>query len=162
MRRLILLAALGSWLAPAAAAAQTDTATLSAAVAPLARLTLSAATLTFPDADPDTVPLVAGVPAAITITAKARATEGTTVTLTVQATDDMRSGISTIPAAAITWTATGAGFVAGTLSAAAEQVLASWTGSGIRTGSQSYRFQNLWSHPTGIYTVTITYTLSAA
>jgi hypothetical protein len=162
MRRVILPIAVSLWLAPAAAMAQTDTATLSAAVAPLARLSLSAATLSFPDADPDTVPLVAGVPAAITITAKARATEGTTVTLTVQASDDLRSGVSTIPAASITWTATGAGFVDGTLSAVAEQVLATWSGSGIRTGSQSYRFQNLWSHPTGTYTVTITYTLSAA
>jgi hypothetical protein len=162
MRALILAFAIGLWLVPAGAFAQTDTATLNAALAPVARLTLSSASLTFPDADPDMVPVVSAIPASMTITAKARATEGAIVTLTVLASDDLRSGISTIPASAITWTGSGAGFVDGTLSAATEQLLGSWLGSGIRSGTQSFRFQNLWSHPTGTYTVTITYTLTAA
>jgi hypothetical protein len=164
MRLIILAAAFCFWMTPSVATAQpdTDTATLNAVLGPAARLTISSASLTFPDADPDTVPVITGVPAAITITAKARATDGGTVTLTVQASDDLRSGLSTIPASAITWTASGAGFVDGTLSAANAQILAAWTGSGVRAGSQSFRFQNLWTHPTGTYTLTITYTLSAA
>ena len=124
--RLLLVAALAAW--PNPAAAQSDTATLNASVNTLARLSLSATSLTFPDADPDTVPLIASTPPTITITAKGRATEGGQITLTVQATDDLRSGVDTIPASAITWTATGAGFVPGTLSASTPQPVATWTG----------------------------------
>jgi len=79
-----------------------------------------------------------------------------------RATADLRSGLSTIPASAITWTSTGSGFVGGTLSAAAAQTVASWIGSGVRTGTQSFIFRNLWSYPTGTYTLTMTFTLSAA
>lgn len=162
MRYLLAAIALGVCLVPQPAEAQTDTATLNAALGGLARLSLSSAVLTFPDADPDTVPQITGVPAAITITAKARATEGESVTLTVQASDDLRSGMNTIPASSITWTATGPGFVDGTLSGTTAQPVASWIGSGIRSGTQTFRFQNLWSHPTGTYTLTMIFTLSAA
>jgi hypothetical protein len=40
--------------------------------------------------------------------------------------------------------------------------VATWVGSGVHTGTQTFRFQNLWTHPTGTYTVTLVYTLSAA
>jgi hypothetical protein len=149
-------------LCPAAAEAQSDTATLNASVNGLARLSLSSGRISFADADPDTVPFVPASPAAISITAKARATEGGEVTLTVLATDDLRSGVDTIPASAISWTASGPGFVSGTLSSTTPQLVASWPGSGVRTGSQSFRFQNLWTHPTGTYTVTMVFTLSAS
>ena len=33
--------------------------------------------------------------------------------------------------------------------------LATWTGSGVRSGSQQLYFRNLWTHPTGIYTVSL-------
>lgn len=147
---------------PALAAGQTGTATLNAAFTGLARLSLSTANVTFPDADPDTVPQVPSTPPTVTITAKARATQGGTVTLTVQASDNLRSGVSTIPASNITWTATGPGFVGGILSAATPQMVASWSGSGVRNGTQSFSFRNLWTHPTGTYTLTLLYTLSAA
>jgi hypothetical protein len=159
MRPLLLFLLLS---APAAASAQTDTATLNVGFNGLARLSFSTNTLTFPDADPDTVPLVPASGGAITVVAKARATEGALVTLTVQADDDLRSGVSTIPAAMVGWTATGPGFIAGTLSRAAPQTVATWSGSGVRTGTQSFFFRNLWTHPTGTYTVTLLYTLSAA
>ena len=142
--------------------AQSRTATLSATFSGLARLTLSTASLTFPDADPDTIPQVAGNPAVVTITTKARATRNGTVTLTVQASGNLRSGLITIPASNITWTATGAGFVAGTLSSATPQAVAAWVGSGVRNGTQSFFFRNLWTHPTGTYTLTLLFTLSAA
>ena len=150
------------FLWPAAAAAQSDTATLNASVSGLARLSLSSGSMTFADADPDAVPFVPASPPALSITAKARATEGGEVTLTVLATDDLRSGVDTIPASAISWTASGPGFVPGTLSSTAEQLVASWPGSGVRTGSQSFRFQNLWTHPIGTYTLTMVFTLSAS
>ena len=35
-------------------------------------------------------------------------------------------------------------------------------GSGVRTGTQTFVFKNLWSYAAGTYTLTMTYTLSAA
>lgn len=143
------------------AAAQADTATLNATIGGLARLTLSSNSITFADADPDTVPEIPATPPAITISAKARATAGAQITLTAQASDDLRSGLDTIPASHITWTATGAGFVAGTLSRTAPRTVALWSGSGVHTGTQSYSFRNLWTYAAGIYSLTVAYTLSA-
>ncbi len=144
-----------------AGAQESATATLSSNMPPMARLSLSTNNLSFPDADPD---LVAQVPSAggpITITAKARAQNNGLVTLTVQAIDDLRSGVSILPVSLITWTASGPGFVNGTMSRTTAQLVGSWVGSGVRVGSQTFRFENRWTHPAGIYTVTLTYTLAA-
>jgi hypothetical protein len=153
---------LAAGIEPAASQQVTDTATLNATFSGLARLTFSSSNVSFPDADPDSVPNIPAVQGPIAITAKARTTPNGTVTLTVQASDDLRSGVNTIPASNITWTSTGAGFTNGTLSAAAPQLVASWTASGVRTGTQTFFFRNLWSYPTGIYTLTMTYTLTGA
>ena len=153
-----------SWAAAAyttRAADQTSTATLSANVGTVASLTLSSATIAFPDADPDLVAQIPATGGPLLITAKSRATAGAQVVLSVQASDDLRSGVTVIAASNITWTGSGAGFVAGTLSNASPVTVATWTGSGIRSGSQQFFFRNLWTHPTGTYTVTMTYTLSA-
>jgi hypothetical protein len=147
---------------PAAAQQVTTTATLNATFGGLARLAFSTLNLTFPDAEPDLVPTVPASQGPITITAKARTSPNGAVTLTVQASDDLRSGVNTIPASSITWTATGPGFANGTLSAAAPQLVASWTDSGVYTGSQAFFFRNSWTYATGIYTLTMTFTLSAA
>jgi len=160
MRSLVTLFVLAACAAPAAA--QTDTATLNTSLTGLARLTLSSSAITFPDADPDAVPLVPSSPPTISITAKARAAEGGVVTLTVQASDELRSGVVTLPASLITWTASGTGFAGGTLSATTPRAVATWSGSGVRIGTQSFFFANLWSHPTGTYTLTLLLTLSAA
>jgi hypothetical protein len=141
------------------AGAQTATATLSANLGGLAKLSLSSTTLSFPDSNPDTVPLVPAAGGAITITAKARGTAGTTITLTVLAQDDLRSGLNTIPASALTWTGSGGGFVNGTVSRLAPQVVGSWSGSGIRTGTQTFHFQNSWNYATGTYSMSLLYTL---
>jgi len=143
-------------------AAQTSTATLNASINSVARLTLSSAALTFPDADPDTVPSIQAAQGPITLTAKARTSPNGAVTLTVLANGQLRSGVNTIPASNITWVASGSGFSNGTLSAATSQIVATWTGSGVRSGTQTFFFKNLWSYATGTYTVTMTYTLSAA
>lgn len=144
------------------AAAQTDTATLNASINSQARLTLSNVSLSFPDADPDTVPNIAAAQGPITVTAKARTSINGAVTLTARANDELRSGLDTIPASQITWTSTGPGFVNGALSAATAQAVATWIGSGVHTGTQTFFFRNLWSYTTGTYTVTITLTLTAA
>jgi hypothetical protein len=153
---LLLVAALAI---AAPAGAQTASSTFSANLGGIAKLSFSSSTLSFPDADPDTVPLISAAGGAITITAKARASLAATVTLTVIAADDLRSGLDTIPASALTWIGSGAGFVNGTVSRATPQVVGSWTGSGIRTGTQTYRFQNSWSYRTGTYSVSLLYTL---
>jgi len=153
--------ALAVWIAAAPVAAQTSTATLSADIRPLAKLTLSTTSVSFADADPDIVGQVPTVGGAITITAKTRATSGAQVVLTVVASGDLRSGVQVINASAITWTAAGPGFVAGTLSATSPAVVAQWTGSGSHAGTQQLFFRNLWSYPTGTYTTSLLYTLTA-
>jgi hypothetical protein len=142
-----------------AAAQETVVATLTANLGGIARLTVSTNTLTFPDADPDTIPRVASIPPVVTIAAKARAGWLATVTLTVAVSDDLRAGVVTIPASELSWTAAGPGFVGGTLNRSTPQLVASWSGSGERTGSQQYVFANRWSHPAGTYSLTLVYTL---
>jgi hypothetical protein len=143
------------------AAAQTRTATVNVSINSVARLTLSSTSVTFPDSSPDIVPFVSGLPNPLSITVKARLTANASLRLSVLASDDLRSGTRTIPASHITWTAAGAGFVAGTLSRTTPQSVGSWVGSGARNGSQSLLFRNLWTHPTGTYSLTMTYTLSS-
>lgn len=141
-------------------AAQTATATFNADLGTIAKLSFSTATLTFPDADPDLVPQVPAAGGPVTITAKARAAAGLVV-LTVLANGPARSGVNTISADAFTWTASGGGFVAGTVSSTVPQMVGSWTGSGIRTGAQTYVFRNSWKYAAGVYSLTLTYTLTA-
>jgi hypothetical protein len=136
-------------------------ATLTANLGGMAKLTLSTNSIAFPDADPETAPRIASVPPVVTVGAKARASALATVTLTVAASGDLRAGIVTIPASEIAWTASGPGFVGGTLNAAAPQVVATWTGSGERIGVQQYLFTNRWTHPTGTYSLTLVYTLQS-
>ena len=148
-------------VAAGAAAQEAVSATLSSSMPPLARLSLSANNLNFPDADPDLVPQIPSSGGPITITAKARAQSGGMVTLTVQASDDLRSGVDILPVSLITWTASGPGFVNGTVSRTSAQLVATWVGSGVRSGTQMFRFENRWTHPSGIYTVSLVYTLTA-
>ena len=160
-RRIFSAAVTALLLAAQAGAQQSAVATLSANFGGLAKLSFTSNSLAFPDANPDTVPRVPASPASIGITAKARASHLAPVTLTVVANDDLRSGITTIPAGAITWTASGQGFLPGTLNRTVPQLVASWTGSGVRTGTQEYFFTNVWTHPTGSYSLTLSYTLSS-
>jgi len=142
-------------------ASKTATASATVTIAATAKLSLSSTTLAFPDADPDTTPAIPASGGAITITAKARTTIGSTVTLVVQATDDLLSGLDRILATQLTWTSSGAGFVAGTMSRTAAQSVASWTSSGAWSGTQSYTLLNSWTYATGTYSTTLTYTLTA-
>lgn len=141
--------------------AQRGTAVLVVNLPTQARLSFSTASVTFPDADPTSTPLVASVPVDITISVRARVQRNSQVTLTVQSTDDLRSGVTVLPASLITWAVTGSGFTGGTLSRSAPQLVGRWTGSGVRVGTQNYRFENRWTHPTGIYSVTLVYTLAS-
>ncbi len=133
----------------------------SASVAAAAKLTLSGNSLTFPDSDPDSVEQIAATEGAITITAKGKTSAGGNITLTLLASGDLTGGGNTIPVSNITWTADGDGFVAGTMSKDAAQSVGSWTNSGNRQGSVSFRLANSWDYKTGNYSVSATYTLTA-
>jgi len=143
------------------AANVTRNATMTATVGALAKLTLSRATLSFPAADPDTVPVIAAGGGPLTITAKGRTAIGSVITLTVAANHDLQSGLDTIPVSTISWTAAGPGFINGVLSASVAQPVASWNSSGSWVGVQSFVFANSWDYVPGTYTATLTYTLAA-
>jgi len=155
------LAALLVVAAPAAAQQGTRTATLSASVDSLAKLSLSALTISFPDADPDTVPQVPSSGGPITLVARARAGPGAQVTLTVTASDDLRSGTNVIPASAVTWAATGGGFADGALAAGVAQTVGAWGNAGLHTGTLTFHLANAWTYAAGQYSMTLTCTLSA-
>jgi hypothetical protein len=83
------------------------------------------------------------------------------VTLTCLAEGDLTAGANTIAISNVTWTATGTGFVAGTMNKTTAQSAGSWTGPGARSGTFSFSLANSWSYDTGSYTAAITYTLTA-
>ena len=143
------------------AATATSNVTVSATVAATAKLSLSSSTVSFPNADPDSTPSIAATEGAITITAKGKTSTGSSITLTLLAADDLKSGTDSIAITNVTWTASGAGFVAGTMNKTTAQSVGSWTSSGSRSGTQTYALANSWSYPTGSYTATATYTLTA-
>jgi hypothetical protein len=124
-----------------------------------AKLTLGLAAVNFADADPDVVPTFTS--AAITVDVKSRTTAAGNVTVTVLASGDLTSGSDVIGIGNLTWTTTGAGFVAGTNNKTTAQTLGSWTGSGSPSGSHTLSMPNSWNYNTGTYTVTLNYTLTA-
>jgi hypothetical protein len=134
---------------------------MSATVSATAKLTLSAATLTFPNSDPDTTPSIAATEGAITITAKGKTSAGSNITLTLVSADDLKSGTDVIAISNLTWTVNGAGFVAGTMNKTTAQSVGTWANSGSRVGTATFALANSWSYPTGNFTATGTYTLTA-
>lgn len=162
-RFLLLGTAMAAVMAAHTLSAATTAANVSVSVtiAAMARLSLSSSTVSFASADPDTTPSIAAAEGAITISAKGKTSSGSTITLSVLASDDLRSGSDTIAISNVTWTATGAGFTAGTLSRTVAQPLGSWTNSGSRTGTQVYALANSWNYPAGTFATTATYTLTA-
>lgn len=97
-----------------------QTLTINAAVAAKAKLTLGVATINFPDSDPDSQPSIGATQNPVTVTVKAQTGSSSTVALSVQANGDLDSGGNTIPITKVTWTASGAGFVAGTMDTSAQ------------------------------------------
>ncbi|HWP34106.1 MAG TPA: hypothetical protein VNM66_00775 [Thermodesulfobacteriota bacterium] len=154
----------GVLLAPAAAPAATATQnlTIGATVAARATLTLGATAINFPDADPDAVPSIPATENPVSVTARVRTASTNTPTLTVLASGDLTSGTDTIPISNVSWTAGGAPFINGTMSATTAQSAASFpAGSGQYSSSFSYFLVNSWSYNVGSYTASVTYTLTA-
>ena len=142
------------------AATDTKTVAVSATVSATAKLTVGSATLTFPDADPDTTPSIAATEGAITVRAQGKTSAAGNITLVVKSGGNLISGGDSILINNLTWTVTGAGYSAGTMGTT-DQSLGSWTGSGNYAGTQTYALANSWSYVTGNYGATLTYTLTA-
>jgi len=137
-----------------------------ATVSSTAKLDVDISAVTFLNADPDTTTVITASEGPITITAKAKTSNGSPVNLTVLAGGDLISSSTTtpIPISNVTWTASsgaGGGFVAGTLSKTTPKTVASWTGSGNRTGSVTFKLNNTWNYDTGSYSATLIFTLTS-
>jgi bacillithiol biosynthesis cysteine-adding enzyme BshC len=157
-----LMAVLLACAGPAGGAFTTNAVVdVEAPLASSAHVTLSPTAISFPDSDPNAVPSIAATQNPVTVTASATTGAGNTVTLTVLANGDLVSGSNTIAISNVTWTASGTGFVAGTLNKSTAQPVGHWTGSGTRTGSLSFFLKNSWSYATGSYSQTATFTLTA-
>jgi hypothetical protein len=117
-------------------------------------------TLSFADADPDSQPSIVGIPNPVRISVRVRNNGANNWRLTVLAAGDLSSSI---PISNVTWTATGTGFVAGTMSRLVAQTAAQGTGNvnPARQGTFTFQLSNLWSYNTGIFSQTATFTLTA-
>jgi hypothetical protein len=124
-----------------------------------AKLTLGAGSISFADADPDAFTSVTAGP--VTVDVKTRTSAAGVVTLTVLADGDLVSGGNSIGIGNLSWSATGAGFQAGTASKTVATTVGSWTGGGTPSGGQTFALVNSWTYATGSYTLKLNYTLSA-
>jgi hypothetical protein len=155
--------AIGLLIVSAAGAAgqksRSDTVTATFVVGSQAKLSISSTSLTFANADPDSVAQIQATEGPLAVTVACRSSQGGTIILTVQAADELRSGLATIPVSALSWTTSGTGFVGGTMSTAA-QTAGSWMTAGNSNGVLTFRLRNSWTYPVGTYSTTITYTLT--
>ena len=150
------------WLVGGAfAATATQDLTVNATVAATAKLTISPTTISFPDADPDVTNPIPATGGAVTVTVKAKTGSSSSVTLTHKAADDLKDVAKTIPISNVTWTAAGAGYVAGTMNKTTGQAVGTWTGSGTYPGTLTFTLVNDWAYETGSYSALTTFTLTA-
>ena len=125
-------------------------------------MTLSTSAIAFASADPDTVPSIAAAP--VIVRYRVRDNDAGSWRITLIAHGDLTSGAAVIPSSLVTWRATPAPpFQNGMMSSTVAQTLAAATGSQLnyRTGNVVFSLENRWTHNTGIYTTSITFTLIA-
>jgi hypothetical protein len=146
---------------PLGAASTTSSLTVNATVAATAQLTIGGSAINFKDANPDSTPSITATENPVAVTAKGKTSTSGAITLTLLAGNDLTSGSDSIGISNVTWTATGSGYTPGTMNKTTAQSVASWTGSGARVGALSFALANSWSYPTGSYTTTATFTLTA-
>jgi hypothetical protein len=120
-------------------------------------VTVTPSSLTFSDLDPDLTPNISASQNPVSISIVAKGTQN--YLLTVVANGDLTSPNDSIPISNISWTASGSGYVSGTLSASTPQTVASGhnTGNNTYNGSLSFSFKNYWSYATGSYSASLTY-----
>lgn len=134
---------------------------LSTTISGRAHLTLGSSTINFPSADPGVIPAVAASENPLPVVARIRTATGSLATLQVTALGDLINGSNRIAIDNVSWTASGSGFAAGTLSKTEARQAGSWIGSGARSGSFSFYLANSWDYPVGSYQATVNYTVSA-
>lgn len=124
------------------------------------RFSVTPSAFTYPSGDPDSSPVVSSP--TLLIGYKITGAPHGHWSITIQAQDDLASGLSSIPAGNVSWTATPAPFVNGTLSTSA-QTLASGAGNvtSITYANLTLNLKNLWTYATGTYSHTIVFTLSS-
>ena len=131
-------------------------------------LSLGAASISFTDVAPTAAASPAAVSiesneGAVTVRAFAVTGIGKTLNLTVKANGDLTSGSNTIGIGAISWKATGVGYVGGAM-AKSNVTAGSWSGSILHWHEGSFTYSFLRDYTTqapGDYTASATYTLSA-
>jgi hypothetical protein len=143
------------------AATDTKTLTINVVVGDAATLIIDKATINFPNANPDTNPTIPATEGAVAVRIKVRTGSTSTAALSHQADGPLISGSNTIPISNVSWTATGAGFTAGTMSSSAPVSVGTLLGPGDYNGAFVYTFVNSWDYAVGAYTTSSTYTLSA-
>ncbi len=126
-----------------------------------AQLTISPSSINFRNANPGAVLTIPANENPVSVTANAQIGEQSLATLTVLAIGDLISGSDGIPIENVTWTATGSGFVPGTMNKNSPVSAGSWQGPGEHIGTFSFFMGNSWSYSTGNYSQTVTYTLTA-
>jgi len=134
--------------------------TISPVFAQTVTLTLRDTTVSFADANPDTTPSIVGNPDPVRVVVNVTGNGGNNWRLTVLAAGDLSPSI---PISNVTWTVTGIGFVAGTMSRLVAQTAAQGVGNvnPARTGNFTFGLSNLWSYNTGNFSQTATFTLTA-
>jgi hypothetical protein len=140
--------------------------TLGAAAAPASAqrldLTVTPKTIIFPAADPDTTPVVSAPPVQIDYRVR-QVSNNQSWTLTIIANGHLTSGPATVDISNVSWVATPVPPLRnGTLSHTVAQLLASGTGPINPTahGQLTFRLVNAWTYDAGIYTQTVTFTLT--
>lgn len=125
-------------------------------------LTLTPRVVTFPDGDPDVVPVIAAAP--VQVQYRIRQNTRASWILTVRANGDLIAGAATVDISNVSWVATPAPpFQNGTLSQTVEQTLAAGDGNvnPANTGSVTFQLANSWTYSAGNYTQTVLFTLSS-
>jgi len=143
------------------AATDTKNLTINVVVGGAATLIIDKTAINFANANPDVGPTIAAAEGAVGVRVKVRTGAASAATLSHQADGPLTSGNNTIPISNVSWTTTGAGFTAGTMSSSAPVSAGTLVGPGDYNGAFIYTFVNSWDYAVGAYTTSSTYTLSA-
>lgn len=143
---------------------------VNAAVSSRFKLELSSNTVTFTRvANPMGEPVIPQNEVPIQVTVKATTSRfliwPQSYNLRIQAVGQLvdSSTGTTIPVEAITWTASGSGFVtSGTLAADTEVLLGTWNASGSSPGTISFSFKDNPNYAPGVYRLTVTFNLGTS
>jgi len=123
---------------------------------------ITEASISFADADPDTTPSLTAS-SNVTLNYRVTGNGGGNWQITVISGTDLTSGTATIPISNVTWTAAPVPpFQAGTMSTSVPQTVASGSGNAnSTTGTMVFRLINSWSYNVGNYNATFTFTMTA-